>query len=54
MTPPVQKLKGTILRQTFYDLGCVPRAVFHFKCEDEIKGNIMKVKKSGSFFNFFN
>ena len=31
MTPPVQKLKGVILRKTFYDLGCVPRAYFYFK-----------------------
>ncbi len=34
MTPPVQKLRGTVCRQTFYDLGCIPRAIFHFKCED--------------------
>lgn len=37
MTPPVQKLRGTLLRQTFFDLGCVPRAIFHFKCEEDIK-----------------
>lgn len=31
MTPPVQKISGVLLRKTFYDLGCVPRAVFYFK-----------------------
>jgi hypothetical protein len=52
MTPPVKKLSGMTLRQTFYDLGCVPRAIFHFKAEEEIKGNILKTKKSG-FLSFF-
>lgn len=33
MTPPVQKLSGVILRKTFDELGCVPRAIFYFKCE---------------------
>jgi hypothetical protein len=33
MTPPVQKLKGIILRQTFYELGCIPKAIFYFKTE---------------------
>jgi hypothetical protein len=31
MTPPVEKLKGILLRKTFYDLGCTPKAVFYFK-----------------------
>jgi hypothetical protein len=46
MTPPVQKLSGVILVKTFYDLGCVPRAIFHFKCEENLKGNIFKISKS--------
>jgi hypothetical protein len=49
MTPPVQKLSGILLRKTFYDLGCVPRAVFHFKTEDKINGYILKQKKSKLF-----
>jgi hypothetical protein len=52
MTPPVQILKGALLRSTFYDLGCVPRAVFIFKTEAVVKDNIMKTKKGG-FFSFF-
>lgn len=52
MTPPVQKLNGMTLRQTFYDKGCVPRAIFYFGTEDKISGNILRQKKSG--FGFFN
>jgi hypothetical protein len=52
MTPPVQKLQGALLRQTFYDTGSVPKAIFLFKCEDDIKDNIMKIKKGG-FFGLF-
>lgn len=52
MTPPVQKLSGVILRKTLYDLGCVPRAIFYFKCEDNLVGNIFKVKKS-SFLGYW-
>lgn len=52
MTPPVQKVSGLLLRKTFYELGCVPRAIFYFKTEEKIKGtHILKSKKSG--FNFF-
>lgn len=55
MTPPVQILKGMLLRQSFYELGCAPKAVFYFKTEQEVKGRIMKEKKNGGFFsNFFN
>jgi hypothetical protein len=46
MTPPVEKLKGTLLRKTFYELGCVPRAIFYMKTEANIQGNIFRVKKS--------
>jgi hypothetical protein len=49
MTPPVQKLSGVILRKTFYDLGCVPRAIFYFKCEQQISGNIFRMKKTNIF-----
>lgn len=43
MTPPVQKLSGILLYKTFYDQGCVPRAIFHMKCEQQLKGNIFKI-----------
>lgn len=46
MTPPVEKLRGVILRKTFYDLGCVPRAYFYMKCEQKLQDNIFKIKKS--------
>ena len=49
MTPPVQKLSGVILRKSFYELGCVPRAIFYFKCEEQLKGNIFKIKKTNLF-----
>lgn len=32
MTPPVQKLSGILLRKTFNELDCVPRAIFYMKC----------------------
>ena len=43
MTPPVQKLKGVILRKTFYDLGCVPRTSFYFKSEVPLTTNIFTI-----------
>lgn len=33
MTPPVEKLKGVLLKKTFYELGCIPRAIFYMKTE---------------------
>jgi hypothetical protein len=53
MTPPVEKLSGLILRQTFYDKGCVPRAIFYFGTDEKINGPILKQKKTG-FGGFFN
>lgn len=49
MTPPVEKLHGMNLRQTFYDKGCVPRAIFYFGTDEKVNGNILKQKKSGVF-----
>jgi hypothetical protein len=49
MTPPVQKVAGVIMRKTFDDLGCVPMAIFYFKCEDNLQGNIFRVKASAPF-----
>jgi hypothetical protein len=46
MTPPVQKLSGIILRKTLDEVGCVPRAIFYFKTEENLQGNIFKLKKS--------
>jgi hypothetical protein len=45
----VQKVAGVITRKTFDDLGCVPQALFYFKCEDNLQGNIFKVKPSVPF-----
>lgn len=53
MTPPVKKLSGIILRETFYDSGNVPRAIFYFGSDAPVKGNILKVKPSGGGFGFF-
>lgn len=53
MTPPVEKLTGLVLRQTFYDKGCVPRAIFYFGSDEKINGNILRQKKTGGF-GFFN
>ncbi len=49
MTPPVQKLTGMTLSKTFYELGCLPKAIFYFKTEAKIDGNILKAKKSKMF-----
>ena len=46
MTPPVQKLSGMLLRKTFYDQGCVPRANFYMKYEQKLNGNIFRIKKT--------
>jgi hypothetical protein len=53
MTPPVEKLQGMILRQNFYERGCVPRAIFYLGSDEKINGNILRQKKSGNF-GFFN
>ena len=37
------------LRQTFYDKGCVPRALFYFGSDEKINGNILRQKKTGTF-----
>lgn len=50
MTPPVQKLSGKLLRKTFYDLGCIPRAVFYMKYEQELKNNIFKINQTHMTF----
>ena len=50
MTPPVEKLSGLLLRKTFFDQGCVPRAIFYFKCEYELKGNIFRMGKTPTKF----
>lgn len=34
MTPPVEKLRGAMLRETFYDKGCVPKALFYLGTDD--------------------
>lgn len=47
MTPPVEKLSGLTLRQTFYEKGCVPRALFYFGSDEKISQNILKQKKTG-------
>ena len=54
MTPPVQKLRGIILRSTFYDAGCVPKAIFHFKTEAKVSGEkLLKLKSNNKLFGIF-
>lgn len=49
MTPPVQKVAGALLWKTFDDLGCVPQAIFYFKCEENLQGNIFRISPSPPF-----
>lgn len=52
MTPPVEKLTGMMLRQTFYEKDCVPSGLFYFGCDVQIPGDkILRVKpqKTGFF-----
>ena len=42
MTPPVEKLSGKVLRQTFYEKDCVPTALFYFGSEEKVSGNILR------------
>jgi hypothetical protein len=53
MTPPVQNLRGVILRKTFYDLGCVPSSSFYFKTEEKTKGCIMRAPAKKGLFGLF-
>jgi hypothetical protein len=49
MTPPVQKVAGVLMRKTFDELGCVPMALFYLKCEENLQGNIFRMKPSVPF-----
>ena len=52
MSPPVEKLTGMMLRQTFYEKDCVPSGLFYFGCDVQIPGDkILRVKpqKTGFF-----
>lgn len=46
MSPPVQKIEKKIKGQTFYELGCVPAALFYFGSDDPnvLKMDILKTQ----------
>jgi hypothetical protein len=48
MTPPVQRVDKKLQQQTFYELGCVPRALFYFGSDEPVKGDILKTQ-SGNY-----
>jgi hypothetical protein len=46
MTPPVQPIDKKLREKTFYELGCVPAALFYFGSDDPnvLKMEIMKTQ----------
>ncbi len=49
MTPPVQKLKGRIIKSTFYDLNCVPSGIFYLGSEKPLTKNPIKLNNNKLF-----
>jgi hypothetical protein len=48
MTPPVQPIDKKLREKTFYELGCVPAALFYFGSDDPnvLKMDIMKTQSA--------